>query len=45
MPFKLSKLQTGQAEHEQYSVSALFDPIIGEIRDYLDNLAKGGDDE
>ena len=48
MPFKLSKMQTGAglAESEQqYSVSALFEPIIGEIRDYLENLAKGGDEE
>ena len=48
MPFKLSKMQggAGLAESEQqYSVSALFEPIIGEIRDYLENLAKGGDEE
>ena len=48
MPFKLSKMQggAGMAESEQqYSVSALFEPIIGEIRDYLENLAKGGDEE
>lgn len=48
MPFKLSKMQCGAglAESEQqYSVSALFEPIIGEIRDYLENLAKGGDEE
>jgi len=45
MPFKLAKMQAGKAEQEQYSVSALFEPIISEIRDYLENLAKGGDDE
>ena len=45
MPFKLAKLHAGQAEQEQYSVSALFEPIINEIRDYLENVAKGGDDE
>jgi hypothetical protein len=46
MPFQLSKLQAG-AEGGEHSVSALFEPILSEIRDYLESLTKAeqGDDE
>ena len=41
MPFKLTKMvPVEEAEGEQQSVHALFEPIISEIREYLSNLAQ-----
>jgi hypothetical protein len=39
MPFKLTKLVPAAEADSETSVHALFDPIISEIRDYLQNLA------
>lgn len=40
MTFKLTRLKAVGDAASENSVSALFDPILGELREYLDNLAK-----
>lgn len=40
MPFKMNRVRADANVGDEQSVSSLFDPIISELREYLENLAK-----
>ena len=46
MPFKMRKIggEGGAGGEGEYSVCGQFEPIISEIREYLENLTKGDEE-